>query len=153
MPEWGMLPLPQKLLKQGVRDMVRVSDGRMSGTSYGACVLHVAPESAVGGPLALVRDGLTAVVEESGGTGVRARVPGLRVAGKTGTAQVVRLDRTEGLEEHEIPIRHRDHAWFGAFAPADDPQIALAVVIEGEGTGGTTAAPIAADVLGAFFSE
>jgi dihydroxy-acid dehydratase len=57
MPEWGMLPVPKKLLKQGVRDMVRVSDARMSGTSYGTCVLHVAPESYVGGPLALVRDG------------------------------------------------------------------------------------------------
>jgi dihydroxy-acid dehydratase len=57
MPEWGMLPLPRKLLEQGVRDMVRVSDARMSGTSYGTCVLHVAPESAVGGPLALVRTG------------------------------------------------------------------------------------------------
>ncbi|ARP95532.1 L-arabinonate dehydratase [Bordetella genomosp. 13] len=57
MPEWGQLPIPQKLLKQGVRDMVRISDARMSGTSYGACVLHVAPESYVGGPLALVRSG------------------------------------------------------------------------------------------------
>jgi dihydroxy-acid dehydratase len=57
MPEWGMLPVPKKLLKQGVRDMVRISDARMSGTSYGCCVLHVAPESYVGGPLALVRDG------------------------------------------------------------------------------------------------
>jgi dihydroxy-acid dehydratase len=57
MPEWGMLPVPKKLLKQGVRDMVRVSDSRMSGTSYGCCVLHVAPESFVGGPLALVRNG------------------------------------------------------------------------------------------------
>jgi dihydroxy-acid dehydratase len=57
MPEWGQLPIPQKLLKQGVRDMVRISDARMSGTSYGACVLHVTPESHVGGPLALVRDG------------------------------------------------------------------------------------------------
>ncbi|MCC7017128.1 MAG: dihydroxy-acid dehydratase [Rhodospirillales bacterium] len=57
MPEWGQLPLPKKLLRRGVRDMVRISDARMSGTSYGACVLHVAPESAVGGPLALVRDG------------------------------------------------------------------------------------------------
>jgi dihydroxy-acid dehydratase len=57
MPEWGMLPVPKKLLKQGVRDMVRLSDARMSGTSYGACVLHVAPESFVGGPLAFVRAG------------------------------------------------------------------------------------------------
>ena len=57
MPEWGMLPIPKKLLTKGVRDMVRISDARMSGTSYGACVLHVAPESFAGGPLAFVRDG------------------------------------------------------------------------------------------------
>jgi len=57
MPEWGMLPMPKKLLKQGHRDMLRLSDARMSGTSYGACVLHVAPESWIGGPLALLRTG------------------------------------------------------------------------------------------------
>ena len=57
MPEWGQLPIPRKLLERGVRDMVRISDARMSGTSYGACVLHVAPESFIGGPLALVQDG------------------------------------------------------------------------------------------------
>jgi dihydroxy-acid dehydratase len=57
MPEWGQLPIPKKLLAQGVRDMLRISDARMSGTSYGACVLHVSPESFVGGPLALLRDG------------------------------------------------------------------------------------------------
>jgi dihydroxy-acid dehydratase len=57
MPEWGMLPIPKKLVKQGVRDMVRLSDARMSGTSYGACILHVTPESAIGGPLALVKTG------------------------------------------------------------------------------------------------
>ncbi len=57
MPEWGQLPIPQKLLKEGVRDMLRISDARMSGTSYGACVLHVTPEAFVGGPLALVRSG------------------------------------------------------------------------------------------------
>jgi dihydroxy-acid dehydratase len=56
-PEWGMLPMPKKLIKQGVKDMVRISDGRMSGTSYGTCILHVAPEAYVGGPLALVRTG------------------------------------------------------------------------------------------------
>ena len=56
-PEWGMLPIPKALLEQGIRDMVRISDARMSGTSYGTCVLHVSPESAVGGPLALVHDG------------------------------------------------------------------------------------------------
>jgi dihydroxy-acid dehydratase len=57
MPEWGMLPIPKKLLPAGVRDMVRISDARMSGTAYGTCVLHVSPESFIGGPLALVREG------------------------------------------------------------------------------------------------
>jgi dihydroxy-acid dehydratase len=57
MPEWGQLPIPAKLLRQGVTDMVRISDARMSGTAYGTCVLHVSPESAIGGPLALVQDG------------------------------------------------------------------------------------------------
>ncbi|QOT80661.1 L-arabinonate dehydratase [Cupriavidus basilensis] len=57
MPEWGMLPIPKKLVQQGVRDMLRMSDARMSGTSYGACILHVSPESYIGGPFALVRTG------------------------------------------------------------------------------------------------
>ena len=56
-PEWGMLPIPKALIKQGHRDMLRISDARMSGTSYGACVLHVAPESYIGGPLALLKTG------------------------------------------------------------------------------------------------
>jgi len=57
MPEWGMIPLPFKLIQLGVRDMVRISDARMSGTSHGTTVLHIAPESFIGGPLALVHDG------------------------------------------------------------------------------------------------
>jgi len=63
MPEWGNLPIPKKLLKRGVRDLLRLSDARMSGTNYGSCVLHIAPESAIGGPLALVRTGDTIVVD------------------------------------------------------------------------------------------
>jgi len=63
MPEWGMLPIPAKLLRQGVRDMVRISDARMSGTSYGCCILHVSPEAAVGGPLALVCTGDTVALD------------------------------------------------------------------------------------------
>ena len=57
MPEWGMIPMPKALLKQGHRDMIRLSDARMSGTSYGACILHVAPEAYIGGPLALIKNG------------------------------------------------------------------------------------------------
>jgi dihydroxy-acid dehydratase len=66
MPEWGMVPIPTKLVKQGVRDMMRISDARMSGTSYGACVLHVAPEAYIGGNLALVRTGDLVTVDVPG---------------------------------------------------------------------------------------
>jgi len=78
MPEWGMLPIPEKLLKKGVRDMVRISDARMSGTAYGTCVLHVAPESHVGGTLALVRDG----------DRVELDVPGRRLELKVGEQEL-----------------------------------------------------------------
>jgi dihydroxy-acid dehydratase len=66
MPEWGMLPIPKRLVKSGVRDMLRISDARMSGTSYGACILHVAPESFVGGPLAFVQTGDEIEVDVAG---------------------------------------------------------------------------------------
>ena len=74
MPEWGMLPIPKKLLRQGVRDMVRISDSRMSGTSYGSCVLHVAPESYLGGPLAFVENGDPILLD------VRSRILELQVS-------------------------------------------------------------------------
>ena len=85
MPEWGMLPIPKKLLKKGVRDMVRISDARMSGTSYGACILHVAPESYVGGPLALVKTGDIIAVD----------VPA----------------RTIDLQVDEAELKKREEAW------------------------------------------
>ena len=81
MPEWGMLPIPKKLVKQGVRDMVRLSDARMSGTSYGACILHVSPESYIGGPLALVRTGDMISLDVDART-INLDVPG----GRTGPA-------------------------------------------------------------------
>ena len=92
--------------------------------------------------LAIVREGMQAVVSE--GTGIRARIPGLRVAGKTGTAQVVGNGGSQRGDQ-------RDHAWFVAFAPADDPQIAIAVVVEHGGFGGQVAAPIAKSLLEAWF--
>ncbi|HLL28202.1 MAG TPA: L-arabinonate dehydratase [Xanthobacteraceae bacterium] len=81
MPEWGMLPIPKKLLQKGVRDMVRISDARMSGTSYGACVLHVAPESYVGGPLALVEDG-DAILLDVGARKLELQVPEEKLAAR-----------------------------------------------------------------------
>lgn len=94
MPEWGQLPIPRKLLKDGVRDMVRISDARMSGTSYGTCVLHVAPEAHVGGPLALVRDGDDVVLD----------VPGRTLDLRVEPAELERR-RADWRPRHEIPGR------------------------------------------------
>jgi dihydroxy-acid dehydratase len=97
MPEWGMLPIPKKLVKAGVRDMLRISDARMSGTSYGACILHVAPEAYVGGPLALVRTGDMITVD----------VP----------ARAIRLEVSdEELKARRPPGRRRRHATSAASA-------------------------------------
>ena len=79
MPEWGMLPMPKVLLKQGHRDMLRLSDARMSGTSYGACVLHVSPESFVGGPLALLRTGDVVTIDVDARS-IRMEVPDDEIA-------------------------------------------------------------------------
>jgi penicillin-binding protein 2 len=103
--------------------------------------------------LAAVRAALEGVVNEPGGTGGRARVPGVRVAGKTGTAQVVSLKHTEEFEDDEITFRHRDHAWFAAFAPAEAPEIAVAVIVEHGGHGSSAAGPVAQKVLAAYFGE
>ena len=103
--------------------------------------------------LARILDALAAVVEEPGGTGGRSRVPGVRVGGKTGTAQVVRLDHTKDLEEHEIPIRYRDHAWFVSFAPVESPEIVVSVLAEHGGHGGSAAAPIAQKILARYFEK
>jgi penicillin-binding protein 2 len=101
-----------------------------------------------------VKRALVAVVNERRGTGGRARVKGLTVAGKTGTAQVVNLEKTEDIEEEdEIPDEFRDHAWFVAIAPAEDPTLALAILIEHGGHGGSGAAPIAKNMLEAYFGK
>lgn len=98
MPEWGMLPIPKKLLKQGVRDMLRISDARMSGTSYGACILHVAPESYVGGPLALVKTGDIIEVD------VPARTINLKV-------DAAELKRRQDAWQVPSPRYERGYGW------------------------------------------
>jgi penicillin-binding protein 2 len=103
--------------------------------------------------LATVTRALEGVIYETGGTGARARVPGVRVAGKTGTAQVVHLDVTEGMEDGEIPFEFRDHGWFAAFAPADAPEIVVVALSEHGGHGGSAAGPIAQAVLARYFEK
>ena len=100
-----------------------------------------------------VRDALVAVVEAPGGTGRRARVTDLVVAGKTGTSQVVSRERLQGLREEEIPRRFQDHALFAAFAPADAPALVVAVILEHGGGGGANAAPIAQRILARWFEK
>jgi penicillin-binding protein 2 len=103
--------------------------------------------------LDLVRAALEGVVEEPGGTGARARVPGVRVAGKTGTAQVVGLKHTDGVDEKQIAFEFRDHAWFVGFAPAQAPEIVVAAVSEHGGHGGSAAGPIVQKVLARYFEK
>ena len=121
---------------QVISQFTPVIDGRVSTT----------PEI-----LKLVRSALVAVVNEKRGTGKAARLKEITVAGKTGTAQVVRLSRYRNKKEDEIPYKYRDHAWFVCYAPAEDPEIAVAVVVEHGGHGGSTAGPIAKTVLSRYF--
>jgi len=104
--------------------------------------------------LEAVNRGLTRVVMDPAGTGRRARVPGIAVAGKSGTTQVVSLDLVEGLEPEEIPVKYRDHALFVAFAPIESPEIVVAALVEHAGAGGgAVAAPMVQRVLARHFEK
>lgn len=103
--------------------------------------------------LHIVRDGLFGVVQGKRGTARNVRIKGLTVAGKTGTAQVVRLAQYKGLKEQEIPYKFRDHAWFTCYAPADNPKIAVTVLVEHGLHGGSGAGPIARVVLKKYFEQ
>jgi penicillin-binding protein 2 len=112
--------------------------------------IEVKPEN-----LQMVKDGLVGVVNESHGTGGRARVRGIKVAGKTGTVQVVTLETVKDFEEEEeIPVKYRDHAWFVALAPVDQPKMAMAILIENAGQGGSkVAAPIARELIKEYLGK
>jgi penicillin-binding protein 2 len=101
--------------------------------------------------LQVVVDALTGVVQEPGGTGRRAQLEGVIVGGKTGTAQVVPSSLYKGFSEANVPYQYRDHAWFLAFAPKEDPRIVVVAIAEHAGHGGSVAAPMARQVLEAFF--
>jgi penicillin-binding protein 2 len=101
--------------------------------------------------LEIIREGLLAAVNNINGTGERARLKSIKVAGKTGTAQVVRLAHVKDLDEDKIPYKYRDHAWFTCYAPADNPQIAITVLVEHGSHGGSTAGPIARQIMMKYF--
>jgi penicillin-binding protein 2 len=139
----GVIVKPRIVLRRETREgVVEAGEPEVVGN------LGLAPEH-----LQAILGGLEAVVGEQRGTGGRSRVPGVRVAGKTGTAQVVGMKHTEDLEEDEIPIRNRDHAWFVAFAPVEAPEIVVSVLVEHGGHGGSAAAPIAQKVLARYFEK
>ena len=139
----GTLYEPRLVLRRRRPEVgIEETKPRVTGT------VPVKPEN-----LALIRKALNGVVEQPGGTGSKARVPGVSVAGKTGTAQVVRLEHFEGVKESKIPRQYRDHAWFVSFAPADDPEIVVAVLAEHGGHGGSAAAPLAQKVLAKYFEK
>lgn len=101
--------------------------------------------------LDLIKQSLLGVVHEPHGTGWRARIKNTKVSGKTGTAQVVAMKKGDEEEKEVIPYFFRDHAWFVAYAPFKNPEIAIAIIIEHGGHGGTTAAPIAKAIIQSYF--
>ncbi len=100
-----------------------------------------------------IREGMVEVVQGKRGTARKVRIEGLTIAGKTGTAQVVRLAQYKHLKEEDIPYKYRDHAWFTCYAPAEDPEIAVTVLVEHGLHGGSGAGPVARAVLAKYFEE
>ncbi len=98
-----------------------------------------------------IKKGLVSAVNDKHGTGEKARFAAFKVGGKTGTAQVVRLAQYRSVPEDKVPYKYRDHAWFTCFAPAEKPEIAIAVVVEHGGHGGSAAAPMARKILAEYF--
>jgi len=140
----GALVKPRLVLR------VADEDGRLVDVPAPAAAGRVPVRRAY---LDLVRSGLEGVVEEPHGTGARARVPGVRVAGKTGTAQVVGLKHTENVDDDNVAPELRDHAWFVGFAPAEAPEIVVAALVEHGGHGGSAAAPVVQKVLARYFEK
>ncbi|MDR1545451.1 MAG: penicillin-binding protein 2 [Deltaproteobacteria bacterium] len=103
--------------------------------------------------LSAVKRGLEAVVNEPGGSGWRAKLPDIVVAGKTGTTQTVSLQAYQSYNASNRPYRIRDHAWFTAYAPADNPEVVVTVLLEHSGGGGARSAPLAAKIINAYFDK
>jgi penicillin-binding protein 2 len=138
------------LYKPGIIESVRDPDGRVVEQFEPQVVERFVGQ---GKNMKLVREGLVEAVNGKRGTGKLARLKNITVAGKTGTAQVVRLKQYKHLKEKDIPYKYRDHAWFTCFAPAENPEIAVTVLVEHGLHGGSGAAPVARAVLEAYFKD
>ncbi|MFQ5716155.1 MAG: penicillin-binding protein 2, partial [Nitrospinales bacterium] len=110
--------------------------------------VNIRPEN-----MELIRQALRGVVNDRGGTGYKARIRKITVSGKTGTAQVAAMKKGEKVDEEDVPYRLRDHAWFIAFAPFENPRIVVSVVVEHGGHGGAAAAPIAREIIKTYFKH
>ena len=131
-------------------DIVTDPDGRIIDQTEPEEVGHLEVSPAY---LKLVQGGMLEAVQGAAGTARRLRIPGIPIAGKTGTAQVVKLSKSKGLKDHEIPYKERDHAWFTCYAPADKPEIAVTVLVEHGMHGSSGAGPIAKIMLEKYFAE
>ena len=138
----GKVFLPQLV------DSIRDTEGNVVERFHPKLIREL---TGMGKYLAVIREGLTGVVNGEHGTARSARIEGLTVAGKTGTAQVVKLAQYKGLKDENIPYKYRDHAWFTCFAPAEDPEIAVTVLVEHGLHGGSESAPIAKAILEKYF--
>ncbi|MDH3327809.1 MAG: penicillin-binding protein 2 [Desulfobulbaceae bacterium] len=138
------------LYKPGLIESIRDPDGRVIEQFEPQVMERFVGQ---GGNMKLVREGLVEAVNGKRGTGKPARLKNITVAGKTGTAQVVKLKQYQHLKEEQIPYEFRDHAWFTCFAPAENPEIAVTVLVEHGLHGGSGAAPVAKAVLEAYFKD
>ncbi len=136
------------LYKPGLIESIRDPSGRLLEQFEPQVSGRLSGQSA---NLKMIREGMVEAVNSRHGTGRAARLPGITVAGKTGTAQVVRLRQFRHMKEEDVPYKYRDHAWFTCFAPAENPEIAVTVLVEHGMHGGSAAAPVARAVLQAYF--
>ncbi len=139
-----------RLYQPSIIEMVRDSEGRVVERFQVTELDHFSGQER---PLKLLKEGLIEAVNGRRGTATKAKLDGITVAGKTGTAQVVRLKQYKHLKEEDIPYLYRDHAWFTAFAPAEQPEIAVTVLVEHGLHGGSAAAPIVKAVLEKYFAD
>lgn len=139
-----------RLYKPSIIETVRDPDGHIVERFQATELDHFTGQERA---LNLLKEGLIEAVNGRRGTSTKARLNGITVAGKTGTAQVVRIKQYKHLKEENIPYKYRDHAWFTCFAPAENPEIAVTVLVEHGLHGGSAAAPIAKAVLEKYFAD